>query len=133
MDATRIDVAERCLAGAHDGTMSFPMIVGALTEAGFEGYLVDYRRQSATYYLGDGDSVLLASPGTEHPVALAFDPDGVAAQVRWAQADPPGYSYEAFSRNVMAAGCVGYLVSFPGRRVVYFGRTGETHVEHFPS
>jgi hypothetical protein len=26
----------------------------------------------------------------------------------------------------------GYLVSFPGRRVLYFGRTGETHAEHLP-
>jgi len=33
---------------------------------------------------------------------------------------------------VVAAGCTGYLVSFPGQRAVYFGRTGETHVEHFP-
>jgi hypothetical protein len=32
----------------------------------------------------------------------------------------------------MAAGCAGYIVSFLGRRVVYFGRTAETHVEHFP-
>ena len=52
--------------------------------------------------------------------------------VRWAQANPPGYSYEAFSRNVMACGCAGYLVSFSGRRVLYFGRSGETHTEHFP-
>lgn len=33
----------------------------------------------------------------------------------------------------MAAGCAGYLVSLPGRRVVYYGRTGETHVELIPA
>ena len=32
----------------------------------------------------------------------------------------------------MAAGCAGYLVSFPGRRVLYWGRTAHTHVEMFP-
>lgn len=32
-----------------------------------------------------------------------------------------------------AAGFEGYLVSLPGRRAVYFGRTAETHVEHFPA
>jgi len=35
--------------------------------------------------------------------------------------------------QVKAAGCAGYLVSFLGRRVVYYGRSAETHVEHFPS
>jgi hypothetical protein len=56
----------------------------------------------------------------------------VAALVRWAQGNGADYSYAAFSLRVRAAGCAGYLVSFPGRRVVYYGRTAETHVEHFP-
>jgi hypothetical protein len=34
---------------------------------------------------------------------------------------------------VKALGCAGYLVSFPGRRVVYFGRAAEFHVERFPT
>lgn len=29
-------------------------------------------------------------------------------------------------------GCVGYHVSLAGRRAVYYGRSGETHVEQFP-
>jgi len=32
----------------------------------------------------------------------------------------------------MAAGCVGYFVQIMGRCVIYFGRKGESHVEHFP-
>ena len=35
--------------------------------------------------------------------------------------------------KVLAAGCVGYIVSIVGRRAVYFGRSAETHVELFPS
>ena len=61
----------------------------------------------------------------------AIRPRGVA-QVKWAQANPPEYSYSAFCKNVKAFGCAGYIVSFSGRRVLYFGRTAETHVEHFP-
>ena len=53
--------------------------------------------------------------------------------VRWAQANPADYSYVAFCEKVKVAGCAGYLVSFLGRRVVYFGRTAETHVEHVPN
>jgi uncharacterized protein YbcV (DUF1398 family) len=132
MDAQRIAIAQSSLNAAYNRTMSFPDIVGTLTEAGFEGYVVDYRRGTTTYFLPDGDSVVLENRSSEGAVAARFDPDGVAAQVRWAQANPPDYSYAAFCRNVKALGCAGYIVSFCGRRVVYFGRTAETHVEHFP-
>jgi uncharacterized protein YbcV (DUF1398 family) len=61
-----------------------------------------------------------------------FDSAELVALVRWAQANGPDYSYAAFCEKARAAGCAGYLVSFPGRRVVYYGRTAETHVELFP-
>lgn len=132
MDAQRIAVAENCLQAAYDGSLAFPDIVGRLIGAGFEGYLVDYRRHAATYFLPDGDSATLEMPASADAVAAAFDQAGIVSQIRWAQANPPDYSYAAFCRNVTALGCAGYLVSFLGRRVVYFGRTAETHVEHFP-
>lgn len=133
MDAERRHIAETCLKAAHDGSLAFPEIVGRLIGAGFEGYAVDYRRDSQTFYLLDGDSVALDMAPSAGTVAAAFDAAGVERLVRWAQANPPGYSYAAFCEQVKAAGCAGYLVSFPGRRVVYYGRTAETHVEHFPS
>ena len=40
--------------------------------------------------------------------------------------------YKGFCERILAAGCVGYHVSLAGRRCVYYGRTGETHVEMFP-
>ncbi|WP_112944643.1 MULTISPECIES: DUF1398 domain-containing protein [unclassified Rhizobium] len=133
MNAQQTAIAQTCLNGAYDGTMSFPEIVGTLIGSGFEGYTVDYRLNTTTYFLPDGDSVVLDNRPVEDMVALAFDAEGVAVQVRWAQANPPDYSYGAFCKNVKAMGCAGYMVSFPGRRVLYFGRTAETHVEHFPS
>ena len=132
MDAERISIAETCLQAAHDGSLSFPEIVGRLIAAGFEGYLVDYRRTSQTVYLPDGDSVSMDMQPSAGNVAAAFDAAEVERLVRWAQANPADYSYVAFSEKAKAAGCAGYLVSFLGRRVVYFGRTAETHVEHFP-
>jgi hypothetical protein len=65
-------------------------------------------------------------------IAAIFDAAEVERLVRWAQANPVDYSYLAFCEKVKDAGCAGYLVSFLGRRVVYFGRTADTHVEHFP-
>ena len=132
MDAERVAIAQRCMKAAHDGSLSFPQIVGELISAGFEGYTVDYRCHTQTYYLPDGDGVVLAMPGSPGAVAEVFDADAIGALVRWAQADGPDYSYVVFCERAKAAGCAGYLVSFLGRRVVYFGRTAETHLEHFP-
>jgi uncharacterized protein YbcV (DUF1398 family) len=125
-------VAARCLRGAEDGTMDFPQIVRVLMGAGFESYAVDFRRGTATYYQADGDSVELAVGRKEGAVAAGFDAGVVQGAIRAAQANGPGYTYAGFCRTVMAAGCAGYIVSFIGQRAVYFGRTGETHVEHFP-
>jgi uncharacterized protein YbcV (DUF1398 family) len=132
MDTQRIPIAQSCLNAAYDNTMAFPDIVGTLIKAGFEGYIVDYRRGTTTYFLPDGDSVELKNRPTEGTVAAQFDPAEVAGQVKWAQANPPEYSYMAFCKNMKVLGCAGYIVSFLGRRVLYFGRTAETHVEHFP-
>jgi uncharacterized protein YbcV (DUF1398 family) len=132
MDAERTAVAKACLYAALDGSLSFPEIVGRLIDAGFEGYAVDYRANSQTYYLAEDDNVVLDLPRHPTAIAAAFDSSGVEALVRWAQANGPDYSYVAFCEKVKAAGCAGYLVSFPGRRVVYYGRTAETHVELFP-
>ncbi len=132
MDSKWTAVARDCLDAALRGTSSFPEIVRRLMEAGFEGYAVDYRRDTQTAYHGGGGSVLMQMPPMPGSVAASFDAVGVGRLVRWAQANGPDYSYQAFSEKVKQAGCAGYLVSFPGRRVLYFGRTAESHLEHFP-
>lgn len=125
--------ARACLAGAEDNTMKFPEIVGALMESGFESYAVDFRRARAVYYLADGESLELTIHDINTPVAPALDVAAMQVAIKEAQQDVPGYSYRGFCRKAASAGCAGYTVSFSGRRVVYLGRTGETHVEHFPS
>lgn len=132
MNEQLTEIAQRCLDGAYDGTMDFPTIVRTLIGAGFEGYDVDYRKHTSTYFLPNGAYVQLATPASKGPIAAAFDASAVAHAVREAQAQVPGYTYAGFCAKVNAAGCAGYMVSFLGKRVVYFGRTGETHVEHFP-
>ncbi len=131
MDPNAAHTARICLAAAEGNTMTFPQIVGALMAAGFESYAVDLRRARATYYLPGGESVDLDTHAAE-PVAAAFDAAAIRAAIKEAQDLVPGYSYLGFCRRVRAAGCAGYIVSFAGRRALYYGRTGETHVEHFP-
>jgi len=132
MDKHRTEIAKAALEGAANNTMTFPQIVGMLIEAGFESYLIDFRRGKATYYLPDGDCVELPMHRVETPVGAAFDAAPIREAIGEAQRLVPGYTYKGFCRKVAAAGCAGYIVSFSGRRALYFGRTAETHVEHFP-
>src|SRR4029079_19618106 len=62
-------VAWACLEGAAVGTMTFPQIVVALTQEGFESYAIDFRRAAATHYLPDGDSLELPVHSIDIPVA----------------------------------------------------------------
>lgn len=124
--------AGACLEAAEGNTMAFPQIVGALMEAGFESYVIDFRRATATYYLPDGESIELRAHRVDAPVAPAFDAARMQAAIREAQQQVPGYTYRGFCEKAVLAGCAGYIVSFSGRRVLYVGRTAETHVEHFP-
>lgn len=134
MTPHQLTSAAACLAASHDGSVAFPEIVDALIRAGFEGYLVDYRRNVATYYLPTGDSVTLPLLLHQQGEAIAAEFDGATVKqaIREAQSGSAGYTYDGFCRKVKAAGCAGYMVSFLGRRVVYFGRRAEMHTEHFP-
>ena len=132
MNEKQSALALKCLTASYDGTMDFPSIVRSLIEAGFEGYDVDYRRGRATYFLPSGEYVELATPKTDGTVAAEFKESVIEQAVREAQTKAPGYTYPSFCAKVKAAGCAGYMVSFLGKRVVYFGRTAENHVEHFP-
>lgn len=132
MDDHRKAVAKACLDAAETGTMTFPEIVGTLMQEGFESYLVDFRRAVTTYYLPDGDSVEMPTHRIDVVIAPTFDAAPVQAAIKEAQQLVPGYTYGGFCRKVALAGCAGYVVSFSGRRALYFGRTAETHVEHFP-
>lgn len=132
MSEDKKSVAEKCMNAAYDGSISFPEIVGTLIENGFESYHVDYLRNSTTYYLADGEGFELTAPQNDTPVAKEFDVLSIQSAIRDAQQKVEGYTYKGFCDKVMAAGCVGYIVSFLGRRVVYFGRTAEMHIEHFP-
>lgn len=131
MDANWQDVARAALKGAETGEITFPEIVRMLMEAGFDGYAIDFRRPSGVYYLPNGEAIVLDMEPTE-PVAARFDAASVQAAIREAQQLVPGYTYRGFCAKAARAGCAGYLVSLVGQRVLYYGRTGETHTEYFP-
>jgi uncharacterized protein YbcV (DUF1398 family) len=125
-------IAKKCLEGAESNRMTFPQLVATLTGAGFEGYSVDFRRGMVAYYSPTGEAVEFPRAKPAVPVAADFDAAAVKAAIGEAQALVPGYTYNGFIAKVAAAGCAGYIVSILGRRVLYFARSAETHIEHFP-
>ena len=130
MNAEETHAIQACVQGALSGEVTFPEIVRTLAEIGIERYHADYSRQEITYYLRDGDSLVVATLHPAHAMAVEFSASAVEAAVRQSQRNE--HTYLDFIRKTMAAGCVGYFVQITGRRVIYFGRNGESHVEHFP-
>jgi uncharacterized protein YbcV (DUF1398 family) len=110
--------------------VSFGEVVMNLMQAGVERYHCDLVRGEKTYYLPDGESEMVAGDPVGVTPALDFSAAGVDAAVRAIQAGE--IQYRTFCTRVAEAGCVGYLVSLSGRRVVYYGRSADMHVEWFP-
>jgi uncharacterized protein YbcV (DUF1398 family) len=130
MRAEHAEIMEQCAKGAVSGELTFPEIVGKLMAIGVERYHADFSRQEITYYLADGESLVVGLPHPAHVTAAEFSAADVAAAVKQSQQNE--HTYLDFIRKTMAAGCVGYIVQITGRRVIYFGRKGDSHVEHFP-
>lgn len=129
-DADLERVLQDCTRGSDEERMTFPQVVGQLMAAGVERYRADLVRHEKTYYMPDGRSQVVSNAVIDGEAALAFSAAGVESAVRDIQAGR--IAYRDFCRRVMAAGCVDYIVSLSGRRAVYFGRSGESHVEMFP-
>jgi uncharacterized protein YbcV (DUF1398 family) len=123
-------VAAECTQASDNNTLTFPQVLDKLGAAGVESYLCDLRRATKTYYLPDGESVEIAAHSAGAAIAGRFDAARVADAVSQSQRNE--HTYAEFCRKIAQAGCAGYIVTLLGRRAVYFGRDGETHIEHFP-
>jgi uncharacterized protein YbcV (DUF1398 family) len=114
----------------QQGKVTFPQVVKGLLEAGVESYFVDFAARQKTHYLIDGTThavPMILDPG---PIAAEFDNVGLVAAIRGAQADT--VRYPEFVKRSTAAGVIGYWAFLTGKRVIYFGRKGEQHIEEFP-
>lgn len=124
------EVIHEMAIATQQGKMTFPMVVKGLLEAGVESYLVDFAAKQKTHYLTDGSThtvPMILEPG---PIAAEFNGDGLVAAIRGAQADT--VRYPEFVQRSTAAGVIGYWAFLTGKKVIYFGRKGEQHIEEFP-
>ena len=130
MDAHVKAVVHSCTEASDEGRISFGEVVRHLIEVGIERYHADLVRSEKTYYLPNGSSEVVPSRAIPVQPARELSAAGVEAAVRAAQSG--AIKYQTFCERALDAGCVGYLVSMSGKRVVYYGRTGDSHVEWFP-
>ena len=114
----------------QQGKMTFPQVVKGLLEAGVESYFVDFATKQKTHYLADGTThtvPMILDPG---PIAAEFNSAELVAAIRGAQADT--VRYPEFVTRSTTAGVIGYWAFLTGKRVIYFGRKCQSHVEEFP-
>ncbi len=127
MDASEI---ARLAKVTLDGSMPFPDIVGRLISSGVEYYHVDFATCSFTFYGPAGEAVvaplLLSDPG---PIAETLNSVELKAAIIDSQQN--GQKFPAFCARATRAGVQGYFAFLRGRRVTYFGRQGDHHVEWF--
>jgi uncharacterized protein YbcV (DUF1398 family) len=131
MDQHAKHVAEECTKASDEERISFGDVVMKLMQAGVERYHADLVRDEKTYYMPDGANHRVACAAVSARPGEEFSAAGVEAAIRAVQAGK--IQYRKFCEDVVAAGCAGYMVSLLGRRAVYYGRTGECHVEYFPA
>jgi uncharacterized protein YbcV (DUF1398 family) len=130
MTTEQISAAKECAKLSAAGKIHFGEVVGRLMKAGIERYHADYSRMENTYYTPDGGSTVVLMTHGHAPIAYKFSVAGVESAVR--QAQKGEIMYPEFTRQVLAAGCVGYFVQITGKCVQYLGRNGEIHTEWFP-
>lgn len=121
---------EECTAASDESRISFPQVIGKLMSAGVERYHADLVRSEKTYFLPGGESRVVPNDDIGRAPAAAFSAESVEAAVKAIQKGE--IDYKTFCERVMDAGCVGYHVHIAGQRVVYYGRSGDSHVEWFP-
>jgi uncharacterized protein YbcV (DUF1398 family) len=129
MDAHVKDVVRELSAASDEERITFPEVLQALMEVRIERYHADLVAGRKTYYLADGDFEDVEGRKFGG-AAMTFLPEGVEKAVRAIQRRE--IDYRKFCRLIADSGCVGYFISLAGRRAVYYGRTGEEHVEWFP-
>jgi uncharacterized protein YbcV (DUF1398 family) len=118
------------LTESQAGKLIFPELVRRLLEAGVESYLCDLATGAETFYMLDGKTHSEKMTLPLNPIAPDFSSSGLIAAIRGAQANT--VRYPEFVKRSTAAGVIAYWAFLTGKKIIYFGRKGETHTEEFP-
>jgi uncharacterized protein YbcV (DUF1398 family) len=123
-------IIHEVLAKSQAGELIFPEVVRQLLEVKVESYFCDLATGAETFYMSDGQTHMEKMVLPLAPIAEQFSPSELIAAIRSAQTDT--IRYPEFMKRSAAAGVIGYWAFLSGKKVIYFGRKGEFHVEEFP-
>jgi len=125
-----IQAMHAVMAETQAGQLIFPEVVRRLLEVGVESYFCDAAAMQETLYLGDGQTHTAKMALPHLHIAQEFSTEGIVAAIRGAQSDT--IRYPEFMKQSAAAGVIAYWAFLTGKKVIYFGRQGEMHIEEFP-
>jgi uncharacterized protein YbcV (DUF1398 family) len=120
------DTLEKSLAGV----IAFPDVVRTLAAEGVEFYHADLVRLEETFYMPDGTTHVEKMEYPRKTIAEDFATDKVVGAIRDSQTGV--CKYREFLSRVMEAGTASYVTYLKGKKVIYFGRNGDFHIEEFP-
>jgi uncharacterized protein YbcV (DUF1398 family) len=123
-------LVEEMTEASLSAKMSFAEIVGKLIAEGVESYRVDFIRKENTYYMPNGESHITYLHFKDYPIAESFNLEGIQSAIKASQRLE--LKFVDFIPRAMDAGVMGYIVFFKGKKVIYYGRKGDTHTELFP-
>ena len=123
-------VIHETLAMSQAGELIFPEVVRRLLEVGVESYFCDLANGAEVFYMTDGKSHSEKMVLPLMPIAEEFSSSGLIAAIRGAQADT--IRYPEFMKRSAAAGVIAYWAFLTGKKVIYFRRKGEIHIEEVP-
>ena len=112
----------RAARDAGEGNMTFAELAGKFGALSVERFHVDLVRGETTVYQGNYVAVLPAYAPAQRP-APKFSATDIELALIGTEAGAS--TYPTFCGLVLAAGCVGFIVSIIGRRVLYYGAAGE--------
>jgi uncharacterized protein YbcV (DUF1398 family) len=132
MKGNRMDtqLLHETLAKSLAGTITFPEVVRVLTAEGVESYRADLVRLEETFYMPDRSTHVEKMACSAGPIGDRFATDKVVAAIHDSQTGK--CKYREFLGRVMEAGTTSYVTYLKGRKVIYFGRHGDFHIEEFP-
>ena len=129
MNAEQIRVANECARGSLTGEMTFPEVVGKLSGVGVERYHADYSRQEITYYLHDGDSLVV--PASMNRIQRRSSFLRRPSSLRFTRASVTNIVTPISSARRRQPAVSGISFKSPAG-AIYFGRSGDMHIERFP-
>jgi len=124
------EIMKEAQAASESGKSTFPEVVSKLVAADVESYFADLVRGEETFYMPSGETHVEKMSLPIGKIADEFSESGIVSAIRAAQCDQ--IRYPEFVKRSRAAGVAAYWAFLTGKRVVYFGRKGEFHVEEFP-